>query len=121
MEILGIGTDIIEIERIARAAGRGPRFINKVFTQRERDYCLGKKSCDSHLAARFSAKEAVGKAIGRPLSWQDVEMVNDGNGKPHINLYGEAKKIVGDGKVFITVSHSEHYATAVAMLVKEDL
>lgn len=118
MEILGIGTDIIEIERIARVMEENSRFGEKIFTKTELNYCLGKRSCGSHLAARFAAKEAVAKAIGKSLSWQDVEMINGNNGKPSIRLYGEAKRLTEGCQVLITVSHSQNYATATALLVK---
>lgn len=118
MEILGIGTDIIEIDRIAHVMKTQPRFASRVFTKAELDRCIGKRSCYSHLAARFAAKEAVAKAIGRSFSWQDVELVNGEQGKPEINLYGEAKRIADGCQVMISISHSENYATATAILVR---
>lgn len=121
MQITGIGTDIIEIERIARAVESSPRFATKIFTKAERDYCLGKKNCSAHLAARFAAKEAVAKAIGRSLSWQEVELTNGNSGKPTVKLSGEAERLTQGCRVMITVSHSRNYATATAILVKEDL
>jgi len=119
MEIIGIGTDIIEIERIAKAIENNHRFASRVFTQSERDYCKGKKNCYPHFAGRFAAKEAVGKAIGKPLSWQDVEIVRGNEGKPAVRLHGEAKKSTEGCKVFITISHSKYYATATALLVAD--
>lgn len=119
MEIIGIGTDIIEIERVAQVMKRHSRFGQRIFTQAELDYCLSKKSCGPHFAARFAAKEAVAKAIGQSLSWQDVELVKSGNGKPSIRLYGEAKRLTVGCRVLITVSHCENYATATALLVRD--
>lgn len=119
MQIVGIGTDIIEIERIARAVESNPRFAKRIFTQAELDYCRGRKSCHSHLAARFAAKEAVAKAIGRSLSWQDVELANGTHGKPVVKLRGAAKKFAEGCRVMVTISHSRHYATATAILVRE--
>lgn len=120
MKILGIGTDIIEIERIARAIEMNPRFIRRVFTKAELDYCTGRKGYNSHLAARFAAKEAVAKAIGKSFSWQEVELVNGTNGKPEVRLYGKAKQLTEGCRVMISVSHSMHYATATAILVRID-
>ena len=120
MKILGIGTDIIEIERIARTVKDNPRFAERIFTKRELDYCLGKKSRKAHLAARFAAKEAVGKAIGRPLAWQEVEIVNGENGKPIVRLSGKAKHAAAGCRVMISISHSRDYATATALLVTID-
>jgi holo-[acyl-carrier protein] synthase len=120
MQILGIGTDIIEIERIARVVKENPKFTSRVFTKSELGYCVDKKSCYSHLAGRFAAKEAVGKAIGRPLSWQDVEIVNGLHGKPIVRLFGEAKNLTLGCEIMITISHSQNYATATAILLKSD-
>lgn len=117
MEIVGIGTDIIEIERIAKVMEKNNRFASRIFTKAELDYCRDKKNCYPHFAARFAAKEAVGKAIGRPLSWQDVEIINNDEGKPAVRLSGEAKLAAERCRVLITMSHSRDYATAVAVLV----
>ena len=120
MEIVGIGTDIIEIERLARMVEQDPGFARRIFTKAELDYCLSKKSRSAHLAARFAAKEAVAKAIGRSLSWQDVELVNADGGGPIVRLSGEARRCTEGCRVLVTVSHSRNYATATALLVRED-
>jgi holo-[acyl-carrier protein] synthase len=120
MQILGIGTDIIEIERIAKVVQENPRFTSRVFTESELNYCADKKSCYSHLAGRFAAKEAVGKAIGCPLSWQDVEIVNGTHGKPVVRLSGEAKELTQGCEIMVTISHSQNYATATAIMFKNN-
>lgn len=120
MEILGIGTDIIEIERIARAMEHNPRFGTRIFTAAELDYCVNRKSRYSHLAARFAAKEAVAKAIGRSFSWQDVEILRESNGKPDVKLSGEAENVARGCRVMLSMSHSTNYATATAILVKDE-
>jgi holo-[acyl-carrier protein] synthase len=120
MQILGIGTDIIEIDRIARAVEQNPHFAERVFTKAELDYCMGKRSWHAHLAARFAAKEAVAKAVGRALSWHDVEVVNGTDRKPVVRLSGEARRAAEGCRVLVTVSHSRNYATATAMVVKID-
>jgi holo-[acyl-carrier protein] synthase len=119
MQILGIGTDIVEIDRIAEACERSAGFEPRVFTQTELDYARPKVGKYSHLAARFAAKEAVAKAFGRPFSWQDVEVYTEPSGKPGVRLYGQAKEVAGDARLMISVSHSERYATAVAILVRD--
>jgi len=119
--LVGIGTDIIEIERITRAFDRSPRFGERVFTQRELDYCLKRENCYPHLAARFAAKEAVAKALGQSFSWQDVEIVNDGDGRPDVRLYGRARDFAAGKKVMLSMSHSRYYATAVALVVEEQV
>ena len=116
MPILGVGTDIVETERIASVCEREPSFVERVFTQTERDYALSKPSKYLHLAARFAAKEAVAKALGGPFSWDEVEVVNNSDGKPMVNLYGRAKAAAGDAIVHLSVSHTKRYASAVAVV-----
>lgn len=116
MPILGVGTDIVEIERIREMVERGAGFAERVFTPIELDYSLPKVTRYEHLAARFAAKEAVAKALGQSFSWQDVEMVNDPVGKPLINLYGRAKEVAGDAAVHVSVSHTKHHAVAFAVV-----
>ena len=116
MPILGIGTDIVETERVRELFEREESFGDRVFTPVELDYSLSKQSRYLHLAARFAAKEAVAKALGRSFSWKDVELVNNADGKPLVNLYGEAKAIANGARVHVSLSHSEHYACAVAVV-----
>lgn len=116
MPILGVGTDIIETERIRELCERDDAFCERVFTEAERDYSLGKPSKYLHLAARFAAKEAVAKALGGPFSWDEVEVVNNSDGKPMVNLYGRAKAAAGNATVHLSVSHTKHYASAVAVV-----
>ena len=120
MPILGVGTDIVEIERIALVCEREPAFVERVFTQTEREYALSKPSKYLHLAARFAAKEAVAKALGGPFSWNEVEVVNNSDGKPMVNLYGRAKAAAGNATVHLSVSHTKHYASAVAVVEVEE-
>ena len=119
MVLSGIGTDIIEIERVREVFHRNPRFGPRVFTARELDYCLGRRNSFPHLAARFAAKEAVAKALGRSSCWQDVEIVNGANGKPDVRLYGRAREFANGRRVMLTMSHSHSYATATAVVVEE--
>ncbi|MCE5313717.1 MAG: holo-ACP synthase [Armatimonadota bacterium] len=116
MPILGVGTDIVETDRIRDVMEREESFAKRIFTQAELDYSLGKQSKYLHLAARFAAKEAVAKALGRSFSWHDVEVINNALGKPEIKLYGQAKGMAGNAKVHLSVSHTKHYASAVAIV-----
>ena len=92
--IRGIGVDIVEIERIKAAVeARKERFLARIFTVEERDYCFEKPRPFRHLAARFAAKEAVSKALGTGKSgmqWTDIEVCRDSHGRPFIKLYGGA-------------------------------
>ena len=119
MEILGIGTDIIEIDRLEQACRRSAKFESRVFTQAELDYCGPKAGRYSHLAARFAAKEAVAKAFGRSLNWRDVEIYTEPSGKPGARLYGRAEEAARGARVMLSLSHSREYAVAVAILVRE--
>ena len=119
--IVGLGTDIIEIGRIRRAA-ENEHFKKRVFTEREIKYCesRGKQSAAS-LAARFAAKEAFFKATGTGIvtDLREVEVVNNPAGQPEIFLHGKAKILADERnvtKIFLTLSHSREYATAVAIL-----
>jgi holo-[acyl-carrier protein] synthase len=120
--VLGIGIDIIEIDRIKKSVDKfGDLFINKIFTETEKEYCLSKKNKYQHLAARFAAKEAIFKAIssatGFSFGWKDLEIYNEKNGMPHVKLLGKLSDILSDGKdLKITMSHSVNYVTCFAIL-----
>ena len=122
--ILGIGIDIIEIERIQQSVEKfGDSFLNKIFTKTELDYSLSKKNKYQHLAARFAAKEAIAKALysigDEGFEWKNVEIYNEQNGLPKAKLFGKLKELVGEGnELKITMSHSQHYVTCFAILYK---
>jgi holo-[acyl-carrier protein] synthase len=128
MNIIGIGTDIIECSRIGRMLSQhGDRFTNHVYTDEEVRYCSGRKVAEQHFAGRWAAKEAVLKAFGTGwiagISWRDVEIVILPGGKPTIQLHrGAAKKAdeLGIDEVFISVSHCKSHATATAVAVGRD-
>jgi holo-[acyl-carrier protein] synthase len=108
---MGIGIDIIEIERI-RNSLRNPRFLRRILTDKERDYCKRAEQ----VAGRFCAKEAIMKALGRRVPWKDIEILNEENGRPIVNLYGKAKEIANERQIIISISHSRTHAIAVALL-----
>jgi len=123
--IIGIGIDIIEIDRIKQSIDRfGERFINKVFTQLEAQYCMGKANKYQHFAARFAAKEAVVKALADSgdsgFNWKDIEIYNEQGGKPQVNLYGKPRVYLGEDKELkITMSHSHNYVTCFAIVFEK--
>ena len=120
--VLGIGIDIIEIERIKKSVDEfGDAFLKKIYTQTEIMYSFSRPNKYQHLAARFAAKEAIYKALSsdtdRVYSWQDVEIYNEVNGLPKVNFYGDLKDYLNDDKQLkISMSHSENYVTCVAIL-----
>ena len=125
MQIIGIGTDIIECDRIGQMLTRhGERFTSHVYTDAEFQYCSGKKIAVQHFAGRWAAKESVLKALGtgwaNGISWTDVEVVIQTGGKPTIRLYREAAlrgTRLGISEVLISISHCKEYATATAIAV----
>lgn len=112
--IEGIGIDIIEIARVEKAISR-PRFRERVFTEAERQYC---DACSSpeRYAGRFAAKEAIIKALGRGVRWKEMEILPAPTGAPVPRLSGKAAEQLGNRRLWITISHSEHYAVAQAII-----
>jgi holo-[acyl-carrier protein] synthase len=113
-DILGIGTDIIEIRRIKEAiAQHGERFLKKIFTENEIAYCCRYRDASPHFAGRFAAKEAVSKALGTGLdasiSWHQIEILNNPQGKPEVHLSLPLKNNL---TFLLSISHCREYATA---------
>lgn len=116
LQMLRTGIDIIEIERVGLVFSRyGDRFLKRIFTQEEQDYCRGRPQ---QLAARFAAKEAVMKLLGtgvKGVSWRDIEVTRCPGSPPQIQLYGSAKArslYLGISHIAISLSHSNAYAVA---------
>jgi holo-[acyl-carrier protein] synthase len=110
---LELGLDIVEIGRIRRLAKNASRFLPRVFTKQEIAYCRGKKNPWQHFAVRFAAKEAVWKALDRDgISLRDISVSRDARGKPGVLLKGKKA-----GGFKLSLSHSDHYAVAVAVKV----
>ncbi|MBA3883295.1 MAG: holo-ACP synthase [Chthoniobacterales bacterium] len=124
MSVLGVGVDIVENARIQHSLERfGDRFMHRVFTAGEIEYCQSMKFPARHFAARFAAKESVSKAfgtgIGRAMGWRDIDVHREGNGQPFVVLEGRAKQLAAERGVivvWISLSHTEHHAVASAIL-----
>jgi holo-[acyl-carrier protein] synthase len=122
--ILGTGIDIIEVARIAASHEKfGERFVNRILLADEIAYCLGHRRPAPFLAARFAAKEAVSKAfgtgIGAQLSWHNIEIRRKESGEPFVVLHGNGAELFsarGAKKLHVSLSHTEHYAAATAIL-----
>ena len=115
-----IGNDIIEIERIKDIMDRyGSHFLDRIFTSKEQDYCAMKPQS---FAGRYAAKEAIVKAlgtgIGALISWHDMEILNDENGKPLVFFSEKVKKKFNSFNIDISISHCRKYASAVAIVIK---
>ncbi|MDQ8183081.1 holo-ACP synthase [Pelagicoccus sp. SDUM812005] len=123
--VLGIGVDIVSVSRIRGLIERqGDRFLNRVYTPVELEYCSRFKDPSERYAARFAAKEAVAKAfttgIGEHLSWTSIGVVSGGRGQPEIELdeLGQALlRQVGGKHVAISLSHTEDTAIAFASII----
>lgn len=118
--IKGIGTDILEVSRFESVIHkRGQKFLEKIFHPEELKYCYKFKDAEVRLAARFSAKEAISKALGtgfgNTLSFQDIEIKNDDAGKPVVFLSSQAKKQFNDPQILLSISHCKQVVTAVAV------
>jgi holo-[acyl-carrier protein] synthase len=122
--ILGHGIDIVETARVKRLVEEhGERFLTRVFTPAEQDYCArNPKRYYEHLAGRFAAKEAVLKVLGTGwrggIAWTDIEVLRETSGQPKIRLSGECLRIateLGITRWHISISHIETHATASAI------
>ena len=125
--IVGTGVDIVETERIEEALGRhGFRFVKRLFTPAEMEYCEGFKKKAERYAARFAAKEAAFKALGtgwRGVRWLDVEVTRLASGKPELRLTGAALERASAMRVartLVTLSHSDRYAVAQVIFESDD-
>ena len=125
--VVGIGIDIVEVERMERILARhGDRFVRRVFSEREAGYCRRSARPAQSFAARFAAKESVLKALG--VGWRlgakftDVEVVNDDFGAPSIRLSGKAREISerkGVARMVVSLSHTRLYANALVIAESE--
>ena len=123
MPVHAHGIDMVDCSRLADAVGRhGERFLQRVFTPAELDYCRGRKREIEHLAGRFAAKEAVLKLLGTGwrggISWTDIEVRNDPSGRPVVRLTGRCRQIAdgrGFGSILVSISHIRTHAIASAI------
>jgi holo-[acyl-carrier protein] synthase len=126
MQIIGVGLDATEIERVADMIERyGERFVRRVFTSGEIAYCQARRDYASSYAARFAAKEAAMKALGtghsRGVLWKDIEIVRLG-GPPQLQLHGGAARrfaAMGAKTSLLTITHSETLALAEVLILGE--
>jgi holo-[acyl-carrier protein] synthase len=121
--IIGIGIDLVKIDRIDKAGKNQSGFLERVFTARERAYCSRQKFPAQHYAGRFAAKEAVLKAIGTGWSagvkWTDIEVLHGDGGGPIVNISGRIKDLMdlrGVKQILLSYSHDEGYAVAHVVL-----
>ena len=118
------GVDIIEIDRIKQSIERqGDKFLNKIYTAKEIEYCNAKGvQAYASFAARFAAKEAVAKLLRTgfdgSVNWNEIEVINTANGAPEIVLHGDTKRLAEEkGINYIKVSLSHSRETAISMVI----
>ena len=123
---VGLGVDIVEIERMRRIIARTPSFVEKTFSEAERAYCDAKAAPEVHYATRFAAKEAVLKALGTGFAegiWvRDVEVRRTSKGRPYVVLSGRAREIArerGVREIPLSLSYTHSEAVACAMAITE--
>ena len=123
MNVVSHGIDMVECRRVRELIDRyGQRFLARVFTPAELEYCCGRKRQVEHLAGRFAAKEAVLKVLGTGwrggISWTDVEVRNDSFGRPSVRLAGPCRRIAdecGLADILISITHTDTHAIASAI------
>lgn len=123
MAILGVGTEIVDVLRIAKLIERhGELFIGRVYTEHEIGYCASRNAATQHYAGRWAAKEAILKALGvgwaPGVGWRDVEVRATATGPPTVRLHGAARDILeraGVERVHVSISHCRTHATAYAI------
>lgn len=121
MMIIATGIDLIEIDRIQQAMNRSPRFLDRIMTEKEKDQLLRKDMRASSAAGIFAAKEAVSKVLGTgigEIAWREIEILNDGNGAPHVVLHGKARLVaerLGINHILVSITHDRHVAMASAL------
>jgi holo-[acyl-carrier protein] synthase len=121
--VLGLGTDLIETNRVQESISRhGERFLERIFTDGEIEYCLRKKNSAESFAARFAAKEAGAKALGtgisRGVSWKEFEVRREASGRPTLHLSGRARELaeaMGVKRMQLSLTHSREFAMAVVV------
>jgi holo-[acyl-carrier protein] synthase len=128
MQIIGVGSDIVECVRIAHMIDRhGQVFLSRVFTPHEICYCRSRKKSTEHFAARWAAKEAVLKCMGTGMSkglcWTEIEVRNEPSGQPRVVVQGATRELVEGKRIsefMVSLSHCRNYATAYAVAVQHE-
>ena len=125
MNVIGVGVDLVDLERVARLlASKGDHAMQRFFTDDERSYLASRPDPTGHAAARIAAKEAVYKALqalegARGVGWRDIEVTRDADGRPAIQFHGLAARLAsahGGLTVQVSLTHSAMSAGAVAVV-----
>ncbi len=119
--IVGLGIDLVKIDRIEKLVDTwDKKFLNKIYTKEEIQYCSRHKRSAQHYASTFAVKEAFIKAHGRGnINFKDIEVIRGKTGKPKINLYNNAKDIIQNKSIInihVTITHDADYSVAAVIL-----
>ena len=128
MQVIGIGVDLVDVPRLGETLRRhSDRFVNRIYTEAEADYCRRGGRPLERFAARFAAKEAVMKALGtgweKGVGFRDIEVVRGSSGQPGIRLQGEARRqaeSIGVRRIDLSLSHTSAGAVAMVILQGEE-
>lgn len=119
--IVGLGIDIIEVERVKKAS-LSKRFMDRVYTPDEHAFFAKRGYNPQTIAGSFAAKEAVSKALGTGfglICWKDVEILHSESGQPYVRLHRKAEQVMdqlGGKRILVTISHTREYAAAQAII-----
>jgi len=119
--VIGIGVDLVEVDRMRTALARTPTLAARLFTEGERAYATAARDPAERFAVRFAAKEAAMKALGVGLGavdWHDIEVVRAASGAPSLVVTGRAAALAADAGVstwLLTLTHTHHTAQAIAL------
>ncbi|MCC6444860.1 MAG: holo-ACP synthase [Armatimonadetes bacterium] len=119
MNMVGIGIDLVDVDRLEKTLGQHARMKDRLFTPAEIAYCESKRRPGMHYAGRFAVKEAIIKALGRAVPWKEMEITNDERGKPAAALSGKALDLLGADRVLVSITHTESHAVAQAVIVAD--
>ncbi|MDP8957188.1 MAG: holo-ACP synthase [Actinomycetota bacterium] len=123
MEVVGLGVDLVDVERVEAILARRKTFRQRVFTPEEIEYCESQGSPAACYAARWAAREACRKALGgiSDMGWKDVSVRRDASGPPRLTLRGTSQRRASDlgvSEVLVTLTHERRMAAAFCLAVR---
>ena len=122
MEVIGIGVDVVEVSRIKDLISKwGKKFLSRIYTKSEIEYCSKRRRKFEHFAGRFAAKEAVFKALGKRVSWQKIETLHGKNGAPKTEVTLDNCRFDSYINVLISISHTKNIAMAFVILTEKQM
>lgn len=121
MELYGLGTDIVQVDRIEKIVGKwNDKFLTRIYCPEELSYCRSGRNRYQRLAGRFAAKEAVIKSLGERVPWKSIKVISLKSGQPAVKLISSAglDELVNQ-QMMVSISHTSRYATATALRLEK--